>query len=230
MILRRVPVRCNLTWGRLWLQNHDFSLGNRHRLWNNATYSNQQQFQRQQHQQRMGEGMVILIDSEHLNSKFQSLVNRSSIITTTKQLKQCLGFSLYDVGVSCVSKQEMASLNKNYRGRIGATDVLSFPYADAIAPGKLAECTSSCDWNLGDIVLCPEVIAVDADEDKCCFQVRLPIILAHSLCHLVGFTHDEDADEIEMHAAESHVLQAFARLRNETHDRYIPLTRRPFVD
>ena len=64
--------------------------------------------------------------------------------------------------------------------------MLSFPYAEPVSPGVLPEPSVPCDFNMGDVVVCPEVIAAQAEQDGAALERRVPIIIAHSLCHLIG--------------------------------------------
>mgnify|MGYP001109747973 CR=1 FL=1 len=76
------------------------------------------------------------------------------------------------VAVEYVDADRIASLNREFRGRPGPTDVLSFPI-DGASPLPEGEPRA-----LGDVVLCPEVIG---DE------WHWPLV--HGLLHLLGHEH-----------------------------------------
>jgi probable rRNA maturation factor len=80
------------------------------------------------------------------------------------------------VAVEFVDERTITELNERYRGRRGATDVLSFPVdgAEAIAGER----------ELGDVVIC---VAQTAD-------VREAVI--HGVLHLVGMDHETDDGEM----------------------------------
>jgi len=75
---------------------------------------------------------------------------------------------------------ELRSLNRNFRGKDYATDVLSFPIdgRDQLPEGVPRA--------LGDVVLCPEIVG---DE------WRWP--LAHGLLHLLGYDHGDEMSSRE---------------------------------
>lgn len=116
---------------------------------------------------------------------------------------------LVEISVSVMSEQEMHSVNKEYRGVDEATDVLSFPLweEDAVfaPPGN---------WEnlpLGDIAVCPEVVARNAGVDSREFIAELTLAFCHGLLHLVGFDHDDDEREREMWNLQSHMTEKFLK-------------------
>jgi len=82
-----------------------------------------------------------------------------------------------EISVTFCERAEMASLNGEYRGSKGATDILTFPLEGPV-PGQ----------SLGDIYLCEEEFSDEWDlaskEELTCF------LLAHGLLHLLGYTHE----------------------------------------
>lgn len=72
-------------------------------------------------------------------------------------------------------------LNREFRGRDYATDVLSFP---GMEPG----------W-IGELVICPQVIARQAREHGHSFRLELGYMLLHGLMHLLGYDHENSVAE-----------------------------------
>lgn len=87
-------------------------------------------------------------------------------------------------------------LNRDYRGKDKATNVLSFPVP---APAPL----------LGDIVLAYETIRKEAQEKQICFEDHITHLVMHGWLHLQGFDHQTEADAKEMEALE---ILALSRL------------------
>lgn len=81
-------------------------------------------------------------------------------------------------------------LNRDYRGRDSATDVLAFAMREA--PG--GEATPEL---LGDIAISVETAARQAHRG---LFAELMFLAAHGLCHLLGYDHQDDAQEAEMNA------------------------------
>jgi probable rRNA maturation factor len=92
------------------------------------------------------------------------------------------------VAVEFVGPERIAILNREFRGREGPTDVLSFPVDEAGAAAGERE--------LGDVVICPA-----QTED-------LLEAVVHGVLHLTGMDHD--TDEGEMLALQDELM---ARLR-----------------
>jgi probable rRNA maturation factor len=88
------------------------------------------------------------------------------------------------VCVALVSSARMRTLNRRYRGRDYATDVLSFP---APAPGG-----SDPLQNLGDIVIALGVAERQARERGHSALTELKVLALHGLLHLLGYDHEQD--------------------------------------
>lgn len=83
-----------------------------------------------------------------------------------------------EVGLALVGAQEMAELNRRYRGREAATDVLSFPV------DMLEELPAQLPRQLGDLVICPDVAGREG--------TPIATLLVHGALHLVGYDHEAD--------------------------------------
>ncbi len=75
-----------------------------------------------------------------------------------------------------LGEKEARQLNKNYRGKDYATDVLSFSSEDP-----------SC---LGELVICPEVISRQAREHEIRVREELGYMILHGFLHLLGYEHE----------------------------------------
>jgi probable rRNA maturation factor len=80
------------------------------------------------------------------------------------------------VAVEFVASERIATLNREFRGREGPTDVLSFPVDEASAAAGERE--------LGDVVICPA-----HTED-------LLEAVVHGVLHLTGMDHETDGGEM----------------------------------
>lgn len=102
----------------------------------------------------------------------------------------------YDLSVVCVGEKVMQTLQRRYRHKLAATNVLSFPY----------------DENTGEVVLCIPVIQRQAKQKKVKFSEELLYLLSHGLLHLVGFDHvDSDIDAERMEHLEQRIMQQCIR-------------------
>lgn len=91
-------------------------------------------------------------------------------------------------------------LNRAYRSRDGATNVLSFAYHGDGCPA------SGPDVCLGDIVLARETIEREAAGQDKALSDHLSHLLVHGVLHLCGFDHQTDVEAGEMERLEREVL------------------------
>jgi probable rRNA maturation factor len=116
------------------------------------------------------------------------------------------------VEVNLVGERRMAELNRAYRRRKGASEILTFPYT-AGPGGKVAGEDAA-----GEIFLCwarLEAGALRRRVEPAYYMLRL---IAHGLCHLKGHRHDDEESESRMEEVERKLLrglipkEAIARL------------------
>ncbi len=108
-----------------------------------------------------------------------------------------------DVAIRIVGAREGRALNRHYRGKDYATNVLSFP-ADMAEGVKLPKGVKLP--LLGDIVLCAPVVAREAKEQKKPLAAHYAHLTVHGVLHLLGWDH-QDAREAEcMEALEREIL------------------------
>jgi probable rRNA maturation factor len=96
------------------------------------------------------------------------------------------------VTVRYVAEAEGRRINREFRGKDYATNVLSFAYQER----PLA----------GDIVICAPVVASEAREQGKSVQAHHAHLLVHGLLHLQGFDHDKESGAKRMESRERAVL------------------------
>jgi probable rRNA maturation factor len=99
--------------------------------------------------------------------------------------------------VRVVDEAEMNALNRQYRGKDGATNVLSFPFeaVGGVTTGLL-----------GDIVICAPVVASEAVAQDKPLQAHWAHMVIHGVLHLLGYDHHKDEDAHAMEALEIELL------------------------
>jgi probable rRNA maturation factor len=108
-----------------------------------------------------------------------------------------------DLAIRLVDAGEGRALNRHYRGKDYATNVLSFP-ADIAEGVKLPKGVKMP--LLGDLVLCAPVVAREAREQKKPRAAHYAHLTVHGTLHLLGWNH-EDAREADcMEALERQIL------------------------
>ncbi len=107
------------------------------------------------------------------------------------------------VTVAFVGVEAMAELNGRYRGKEGPTDVLSF---SAETAGEGWPEVGEEEASLGDVIVCPEVAAVNAGEYGTSLDSELRRLVVHGVLHLLGYDHE--SDEGAMQQREEVLLRA----------------------
>ena len=96
-----------------------------------------------------------------------------------------------DLAIRVVDTKEARSLNRHYRGKDYATNVLSFP---ADLPPEMQVPL------LGDLVICAPVVAKEAAEQGKSLAAHYAHLTIHGVLHLLGLAHDDprEADAMEL--------------------------------
>ena len=130
---------------------------------------------------------------DEINYNLKSVV-REAIIRTLEYED-----FIYDaeVSVTFCDNEYIRKLNKKYRNKDKATDVLSFPMYDypedegELFPGDEA-------LSLGDIVISVERAAEQAKEVGNTFSREVAFLAIHSTLHLLGYDHERSPEEEEI--------------------------------
>ncbi|GMR07057.1 MAG: rRNA maturation RNase YbeY [Gammaproteobacteria bacterium] len=95
-----------------------------------------------------------------------------------------------ELTIRVVDQAESTSLNEKYRGKQGATNVLSFP---SEAPLEIAGNL------LGDLVICAPVVEEEAVAQEKNLDSHWAHMVIHGVLHLIGYDHSsaEAADAME---------------------------------
>lgn len=114
------------------------------------------------------------------------------------------------VCISKESKEGIKKLNNEYRGIDKSTDVLSFPIFEK---KELESISKQKDKNksikeleLGDIILCMEVIEKQSVEYETGLVRETLYMITHGMCHLMGYDHIDADDKVIMRALEKKIL------------------------
>lgn len=98
-----------------------------------------------------------------------------------------------EISILLTNDTHIQQLNKDFRDKDQATNVLSFP-------------TGEADF-LGDIAIALETLVREAEEQQKDFYHHFAHILIHGILHLRGHDHLTDTDAIQMEALEIKILE-----------------------
>ena len=111
-----------------------------------------------------------------------------------------------ELAIQFVNEEPMTELHVQWMDEPGPTDVLSFPM-DELRPGN--ELQVSEPGLLGDIVICPQVAAKQAETAGHEPINEILLLTTHGILHLLGFDHAEPEDEKVMFGLQREILEAF---------------------
>ena len=158
--------------------------------------------------------MKVKIIFSNEQNKFKCGFKLRSLIT--KSVAKALEYMDFkykcQVSVTFTDNEGIRELNREYREKDSATDVLSFPMydfknGDAPFEGEDAE--------LGDIVLSLERADEQAKEFGHSFKREVAFLTVHSMLHLLGYDHEtSEEDEKEMFAIQNEIMNEIGITRD----------------
>ncbi len=102
-----------------------------------------------------------------------------------------------ELSIRIVDVDEGRMLNRHYRGKDYATNVLSFPVE--LPPGVRAPL-------IGDLAICAPVVLREAADQAKTPRDHWAHLTIHGVLHLLGHDHVDDAEAIAMEALETRIL------------------------
>lgn len=94
------------------------------------------------------------------------------------------------------------NLNRDYRHKDKATNVLSFPQTDFTDKHSLQAPIA-----FGDVILAYETIKDEAKDQDKPFQSHFTHLVVHGTLHLMGYDHENESEAAEMEALEVNILK-----------------------
>ena len=145
--------------------------------------------------------------------------NESELPVDVERVQHLAGFvrdelklhPMVDVGIIFVDEAPMEELHIKWMDEPGPTDVLSFPM-DELRPGS--EDVPSPEGVLGDIVVCPQIAAKQAQVAGHAPINEILLLVTHGMLHLVGFDHATPSEEQEMFSLQRSLLEKFYQGEN----------------
>ena len=116
-----------------------------------------------------------------------------------------------EVGLTFVDDEYIRELNRDYRGKDRATDVLSFPQDDSDGFMDVPGMTRI----LGDIVISLPRASEQADDYGHSFEREVVYLAVHGMLHLLGSDHEDEEGRSEMRRREETVMSALGLRRDD---------------
>jgi probable rRNA maturation factor len=126
------------------------------------------------------------------------VATESTNLPTRKEFRNWISqgtFEDIDLTLRLVDKLEGRELNKTFRGKDYATNVLTFPYPEMT---PLA----------GDVVICVPIVQSEAAEQKKTLAAHFAHLSVHGVLHLQGYDHELADDAELMENLETSILES----------------------
>lgn len=117
-------------------------------------------------------------------------------LPTRPQLRRWIKAALQrdvQIALRIVDEIEGQELNRNFRGKDYATNVLTFVYDDAVPLS-------------GDVVICAPVVEQEAREQHKELHAHYAHLAIHAALHLQGYDHEKEKDAAAMEARETAIM------------------------
>jgi probable rRNA maturation factor len=126
--------------------------------------------------------------------------------TVSRWIKASL-FADAELTVRFVDEDEGRVLNRTYRQKDYATNVLTFAYAE-----------SEDDPVTGDLILCCPVVEREAAEQGKPLEAHYAHLIVHGTLHAQGYDHEIESEAQEMESIETDIMQSLG-----FSDPYVPI-------
>lgn len=124
---------------------------------------------------------------------------------TRPLLRRWVGAALLapaELTIRFVAADEGRTLNRDYRGKDYATNVLTFAYsADEVASDPELPTQA-------DLILCTEVLQQEAAEQQKTIEEHTAHLVVHGVLHAQGYDHETEPEALEMEQLETEILAA----------------------
>jgi probable rRNA maturation factor len=130
-------------------------------------------------------------------------VDARKLATLARFICRHLGLPRHDLGVALVESDEIKRLNKQFRRKNKATDVLSFPQIEWDKPRRVGAAPvkrhrGAPPESLGDVVISVAEAKANAVEIGQPLDREIAFLLVHGILHLCGHDHMRTTDERRM--------------------------------
>jgi probable rRNA maturation factor len=112
---------------------------------------------------------------------------------------QAAQFAPAELTIRFVDAAEGQELNRAYRGKDYATNVLTFSYNEG-------EDVEDDGVTRADLILCTDVLEREAGEQGVTVEAHCAHLVVHGVLHAQGYDHEDDEEAEEMEGLETEIL------------------------
>jgi probable rRNA maturation factor len=129
---------------------------------------------------------------QYADPRLKDVISRTQL----RRWVQAALFAPAELTIRFVDAEEGRRLNRDFRGKDYATNVLTFAYTE----DEDSEVTQA------DIVLCTDVLQREAAEQKKSVESHAAHLVVHGVLHAQGYDHEDDEEAAEMEGLEIEIL------------------------
>ena len=134
----------------------------------------------------------LSLSVQYPDPRLKDVITRPKI----RRWVQAALFAPAELAIRFVDAAEGQALNRDYRHKDYATNVLTFAYSeDEDGPVQ------------ADIVLCTDVLEKEAKEQRKSLEAHCAHLVVHGVLHAQGYDHIEEEEADEMEGIEAEILQ-----------------------
>ena len=137
----------------------------------------------------------LTLSVQYADPRLQASMTRPKI----RRWVQAALFAPAELTIRFVGAAEGRELNRDYRGKDYATNVLTFAYneGEEIADDAPTQ---------ADIILCTDVLEQEAAEQKKTVEEHTAHLIVHGVLHAQGYDHEDDEEAAEMEGIETEIV------------------------
>ncbi len=144
--------------------------------------------------------LIKNLTKNKINEKFLRRVAEEAI----KNIPVLKSKADWEIDLAIVGEKKIKTLNRIWRGKDKATDVLSYESGKwKVKSGKLKDQNKKQkfifapekNFHLGEIIICAPVAARQAREDGHSLDKEMAVLLIHGILHLAGYDHEKSQKE-----------------------------------
>ncbi|MGK5078092.1 rRNA maturation RNase YbeY [Janthinobacterium sp. HLX7-2] len=143
----------------------------------------------------MSEKNKLSLSVQYPDARLETLITRPKV---RRWVKAAL-FAPAELTIRFVDAEEGRALNRDYREKDYATNVLTFAYNEG-------EELADDEPTRADIILCTDVLEKEAAEQKKSVEEHTAHLIVHGVLHAQGYDHMDDEEAAEMEGLETDIL------------------------
>jgi probable rRNA maturation factor len=147
----------------------------------------------------MSEKNKLTLSVQYPDPRLQASITRPMI---RKWVKAAL-FAPAEFTIRFVDADEGRTLNREYREKDYATNVLTFAYNEG---DEFGNPMADDEPSRADIILCTDVLQREAAEQQKSVEEHTAHLIVHGVLHAQGYDHEDDEEADEMESLETEIL------------------------